>query len=242
MKNQVKKIAIIGSGGAIGAALVNHYSGMDEVEAVYAFSRKKQSFASDKVISHVLDYYDESSLSSSAKSLSDTGGLDLIIVTTGILHNDELMPEKALKDLSFDKFDTIFKIDVAVPALLTKHFVDQLHRDRRAMMVLLTARLGSISDNYLGGWYSYRSAKSALNMFIKTASIEVSRRYKERMVVGIHPGTVDTPLSKPFSASIDPNKVFTPHQSAEYVSQVIDHLTVEDSGRLFAWDGQEIQP
>ena len=118
-----------------------------------------------------------------------------------------------------------------------------MHRDRRAAMVLLTARVGSIFDNHLGAGIVTAAQKAALNMFIKTASIEVSRRYKERMVVGIHPGTVDTPLSKPFSASIDPNKVFTPHQSAKYVSQVIDHLTAQDSGRLFAWDGQkEIQP
>ena len=242
MVNLFENIAIIGAGGAIGGALVHHYAMQPSVKKVFAFSRRIQCFQADSVVERAIDYYDESSLAAAAETIDVPDGIDLIIVTTGVLHTDDVMPEKSLNDLSMHKFETIFKIDMVIPALITKHFVSKLHKSRSSVLAILTARVGSVTDNRLGGWYAYRSAKSALNMFIKNTAIEISRRHKHQIVVGVHPGTVDSPLSKPFQANLDPSKVFSPALSAQYVDQVLVQLSEGDAGKILAWDGQIILP
>jgi NAD(P)-dependent dehydrogenase (short-subunit alcohol dehydrogenase family) len=104
----------------------------------------------------------------------------------------------------------------------------------------ISARVGSISDNRLGGWYSYRASKAALNMLLKTAAIELGRTRKELVVLGLHPGTVDTGLSKPFQSNVSEGKLFTPEQSARYLLEVIDGVTPEHSGSVLAWDAQTV--
>lgn len=242
MQAKSKNIVIVGSGGAIGGALVERYAALPGVQTVFACSRDGRSFSSDKVQSIKLDYYDETSMIHAASALNDAGGVDLIVIATGVLHTDGVMPEKSLHDLTAHKFETIFKIDMVIPALLTKHFIDKLHLSQRAVMAILTARVGSITDNQLGGWYAYRCAKTALNMFIKNTAIELARKHKNQIIVGVHPGTVDSPLSKPFQAHLDPKKIFSPALAAEYVNQVVDTVQTGDSGKIFAWDGQEIAP
>ena len=116
-----------------------------------------------------------------------------------------------------------------------------MNKKEPSIMGFLSARVGSIGDNKLGGWYSYRAAKAALNMIIKTASIEMKRYNKNLSIVGIHPGTVDTNLSEPFQSHVPEHKLFTPEQSADYIfDNIIDKVTVEDSGHVFAWDGEKI--
>ena len=163
------------------------------------------------------------------------------MVTTGVLHlGADIQPEKSLRDLSADKFHAIFAANTIFPALAAKHFLPLLHRDKRSVFAALSARVGSISDNRLGGWYAYRASKAALNMIIKNAAIEIERRHKQAIVVGLHPGTVDSDLSKPFQSNVQQNKLFTPAFSAASLLDVVDRLTLDDSGKCFAWNGQEI--
>ena len=134
----------------------------------------------------------------------------------------------------------LFAVNAIGPALVAKHFLPLLPRHGRSVFASISARVGSIEDNRLGGWYSYRASKAALNMLLKTYSIELKRRAPSAICVGLHPGTVDTALSKPFQGGVAPGKLFSPTQSAAYLLRVIDGLTPADNGAVFAWDGSQI--
>jgi NAD(P)-dependent dehydrogenase (short-subunit alcohol dehydrogenase family) len=165
-----------------------------------------------------------------------------VFVATGLLHRDDaVQPEKAMRALSASAMSEVFAVNAVGPALLAKHFLPTLRKNGKTVFAVLSARVGSISDNRLGGWASYRASKAALNMVIKTLSIEQARRRPESVVVSLHPGTVDTALSKPFSASVSENSLFTPQHSVACLFKVIDGLDVADSGGFFAWDGTPIE-
>ena len=134
----------------------------------------------------------------------------------------------------------IFAVNTIGPALVLKHFAPLLPRTGRSVIALLSARVGSISDNRLGGWYGYRASKAALNQLVRTASIEVARSRRDAVIVGLHPGTVETPLSAPFRGNVSPGKLFTPRVSAAHLLTAIEGLTPADSGKCFAWDGSEV--
>ena len=142
--------------------------------------------------------------------------------------------------LQAEAFQKVFAINSFGPALLIMHFLPFSPRHQRSVFGSLSARVGSISDNKSGGWYAYRASKAAHNMLIKTASLEARMKYKQAVIVGLHPGTVATNLSAPFRGNVSPEKLFTPSQSADYLLGVMDNLTIEQSGSVFAWDGQEI--
>ncbi len=237
-----KRVAVIGAAGAIGAACVRQLSARDEVDRIYAFSRSGAEFSSPAVASHPVDYQDETSISRAATLASEEGPLDLVLVTTGILHQGAIMPEKSLRDLSAENFEQVFAANIIAPALMAKHFLPVLHRKQRAVFAVLSARVGSISDNRLGGWYAYRASKAALNMLVKTAAIEMSRSHKEAIVVALHPGTVDSPLSQPFRNYVPKGQLFTPEISAGHLLNVIADVSPVDGGKCFAWDGTEIHP
>ena len=128
------------------------------------------------------------------------------------------------------------------PTLVGKYFIPFLRKDARSVFAFLSARVGSISDNKLGGWYSYRASKTALNQIIKNFSIEVKRSNANAIFVGLQPGTVKSYLSKPFEKNVKADKLFTPDYSAEKLLDVISNLTNENSGKVYAWDGEEIGP
>lgn len=172
--------------------------------------------------------------------MKETGAPDLVIVATGLLHADDFGPEKSLRDLDGARLARVFHVNTIGPALVMKHFLPIMPRERRCVFAAISARVGSISDNHIGGWYGYRSAKAALNQMIRTASIEQGRRYKQAIVMGLHPGTVDTPLSEPFQGNVSDGKLFTPDFSASHMLDVIEARTVADSGKVFAWDGEEV--
>lgn len=136
----------------------------------------------------------------------------------------------------------VLRVNTVGPALVAKHFLPLMRRDAKTVFAALSARVGSISDNRLGGWASYRMSKAALNMLIKTISIEHTRRFPQAVVVGLHPGTVDTNLSKPFQRRVPADQLFTTTHSVNQLLQVVDRLTPADTGRCFAWDGQVIEP
>jgi NAD(P)-dependent dehydrogenase (short-subunit alcohol dehydrogenase family) len=235
-------IAIIGASGAIGRAFVKHFSTFDHVRCIYAFSRSGCLFEAPKVVSGHINLTDENSIMAAAQTAGRNSLLDLIIVSTGILSEDEIKPEKSLRDISTGNFEKLFAVNTIGPALVMKYFLPLLQKNTRSVFAAISARLGSISDNHLGGWYSYRASKAALNMLIKNASIEMSRRSGHSIVVGLHPGTVDSNLSKNFQKNVMPDKLFTPDYTVDMMTDVLGALTPQDTGKCFAYDGKEIQP
>ena len=238
----LKNIVIIGCSGAIGSALVNQLAVSNPDAEVHAFSQTVLNFEHQNVYAHTIDYHSEKSIEEAAVLASKDTLLDLVIVATGILHDDNVRPEKSLKELSAEKFQYLFSVNTIVPAIIAKHFIPILNKEKRSIFAVLSARVGSISDNQLGGWYSYRASKAALNMIIKNAAIEIGRRNKEVIIVGLHPGTVDSQLTKPFQNNVPEGQLFTPDYSAEKLLDVLAGLTPQDSGHFFAWDGEEITP
>ncbi len=238
----MKQWAIIGASGAIGAAFTRQLAVQGEAVRVYAFSRRGTRFEQPNIIQGSIDLTDEASVREAAAMASEEGALDGVILATGILHADDLAPEKSLKDISAESFARVFAMNTIGPALVMKHFLPALQREEKAVFAALSARVGSISDNYLGGWYAYRASKAALNMLIKNASIEMARRYKQAVIVGLHPGTVDSPLSKPFQAHVAPDHLFAAEYSASRMLAVLEKLTPADSGKCVAYDGAEILP
>lgn len=235
MSKAFHHIAVIGAAGAIGQAITTLLAERYPHSELHAFSRTGE---------YVIDYSDEDSIAAAAELASEQGPLDLVIVATGLLHDSHqhILPEKSLRDLSADKFQQLFQANTITPALLAKYFLPKLNTQSPAVFAALSARVGSISDNHLGGWYAYRASKAALNMIIKTAAIELRRRNQQAMVVGLHPGTVDSELSKPFQGNVPEGQLFTPAFSAARLLDVLEALTPDASGKCFAWDGKEIQP
>ena len=184
-----------------------------------------------------VDPTDEESVRRAA-CLVDT--LDLGIVTTGVLHDDMQQPERALKLLDPAQLARSFAINTVAPAMIAKHLVPKMPRERRAVFAVLGARVGSIGDNRSGGWHSYRASKAALVMMMKTIAIETTRTHPYAIIVTLHPGTVDTAMSRPFQAHVPADKLFTPDFAAERLLSVIGALTPDDTGGHFAWDGQRI--
>ena len=242
MNAMVNNIAIIGCSGAIGHSFANHLSTLYPDASLYAFSRWMPKNPVPDVSYYKINYADEVSIAESASIASKENFLDLIIVSTGILHEGDFMPEKSLGDLSAEKFRRVFEANTITPALIAKHFLPKLNSASRSIFAALSARLGSISDNRLGGWYAYRCSKAALNMLIKNAAIEIGRRNKQAVIVGLHPGTVDSELSRPFQRNVPDGKLFTPEYSTRKMLDVLENLTLEQSGKCFAWDGKEVEP
>jgi NAD(P)-dependent dehydrogenase (short-subunit alcohol dehydrogenase family) len=238
----MKNIAIIGATGGIGQAFVEHFAASEKIECIYACSRSHHEYNDSRIISIDLDLEQPDSIEAAAAQI-DARSLDIIIAATGILHAEgynPLQPEKSLRDVNAEQLQRVLAINTIGPALLLRHFLPLLKKDSRAVFALLSARVGSISDNRLGGWYSYRASKAALNMLIKTASIETRRTNKQAIIVGLHPGTVDSQLSKPFQARVPEHKLFTAAQSAAYMADVLESVDIEDTGKCFAWDGKEV--
>ena len=189
-----------------------------------------------------IDICDDAALENLAATLKAEGPLHVVINATGLLHDAAIgvQPEKALKQISATAMAKVLAVNTIAPALIAKYFLPLMARDDKAVMAHLSARVGSISDNQMGGWTSYRAAKAAQNMIIKNAAIETARRDKQKIIIGLHPGTVDTQLSAPFQANVAADKLFSPAQSAGYLLKVIDGVTPEDSGKVLAWDGAHI--
>lgn len=225
------RAVVIGASGGIGAGVVDALR--DEDAEVHAFAR---SFTGD---AHV-DITDEASIAAAAARVG--GAVDLVFVATGLLHEGERGPEKSWAHLDPAWLQRNFVINAIGPALVAKHFLPLLPRDRRAVFAALSARVGSIADNSLGGWYGYRASKAALNQLIRTLGIEERRRNSQAIVVALHPGTVDTTLSKPFQGNVQPGRLFAPDRAAVQLLDVLDGLRPTHSGRLFDWEGKEVAP
>jgi len=223
---------IIGSGGGIGGALADLFDSDDAV-TVYRLGRSEAIR---------LDLTDENSIAKAAEELSALGATPaLVVVATGLLHRDGIGPEKSLRELDPEWMLENYRINAVGPALVAKHFLPLMPRNQRTVFAVLSARVGSISDNKLGGWYSYRASKAALNMLIRNLAIEWQRKSAEAIIVGLHPGTVETGLSAPFKGNPATER-FTPTKAAEQLLNVLDKLNPAHSGQVFAFDGELIAP
>lgn len=221
---------VIGASGGIGGALVRRVEQSGRYGTVHALSRSAGT----------IDLSDPASIAAAAERIG--GPLSLVIVATGLLHDGDHRPERSLRELDMDWLLRQYQVNTAGPALVLRHFTPLLAKDAPATIACLSARVGSISDNRLGGWYGYRAAKAALNQIVKCAAIEIGRARKQAVCVALHPGTVDTGLSAPFQGNVAEGKLFTPNYSAERLLAVLDGLTPADSGGIFAWDGERIAP
>lgn len=240
------RVAVFGASGGIGRAFIEHLRHDPAVAHIYAVSRQPGMIGVDdpKVSAHGYDPRDESSLEQLAAVIKQDGPLTLGVSAIGLLHEaaSGLEPEKTWRHLAADQLAATYFVNAVVPMLIAKHMLPLLPRDQRAGYAALSARVGSISDNRIGGWYGYRAAKAALNQHLRCAAIELARRYDRAFCIGLHPGTVDTDLSRPFQKQVADNKLFTPAFSTGAMLQVIDRVSAEQSGRLFAYDGEEIAP
>ena len=238
MKKQKQKIAIFGANGSIGQALCAHYQKQSDV---YAFTRNDFDIYESGLVKILLDDFNEDSVFQAANKF-DNDFFDKIIVSIGILHNESFMPEKRIEEVSSDQFLETIRINTLIPTLIARSFYKKLKKNDKSTLAFLSARVGSITDNRSGGWYSYRASKAALNMVIKNLSIELRRYNKELVVIGLHPGTVDSRLSQPFQKNLEDSKIFSADFSVLKLSSVIDSLDIDDSGKCIAWDGEDILP
>lgn len=220
----MKKALLIGSNGTIGSALAE---AMRLKYELYTLSREETD-------------YSEASLERIAKELKLNGSFSVIICCVGTLHNDNLKPEKRLSQLNNASLSEYFRINTIIPALCLRFFQPLLDKSEPSQFTFLSAMVGSISDNNLGGWYGYRSSKAALNMIVKTASIEIKRSNKMASLAVIHPGTTIGALSKPFAAGISKDKYYTPEQSAARILSLTESLPPEQTGSFFNWDGSHL--
>jgi NAD(P)-dependent dehydrogenase (short-subunit alcohol dehydrogenase family) len=232
---------VIGASGGIGSAFCQLLAQDEGIGTVIALSRSGNGPEHRNITHSRIDLVSEESVKLVAARAAELPNLRLVIVATGLLHDgDEVQPEKALRKLDPDMMARSFAVNTIGPALVMKHFVPLLPRNGKAVLAAISARVGSISGNALGGWYSYRASKAALNMLLKTTAIELARTRKDQVILGLHPGTVDTGLSKPFQSNVADGKLFTPQQSAQYLLDVIDKAGPEASGSVIAWDGQTV--
>ncbi|MEO0607175.1 MAG: SDR family NAD(P)-dependent oxidoreductase [Pseudomonadota bacterium] len=232
---------IIGASGGIGKALVEGLSQRPEIEIVHALSRSGEGPVHEKIIPGHLDLQDEASIVAAAKTVKARGAPHLVLVASGILSDGkDLQPEKSYRQQDAAAFQRVFEINTFGPGLVAKHFLPLFPRQGRSVFAALSARVGSISDNRLGGWHAYRASKAALNMLIRNYAIEQTRRNQDFIAVSLHPGTVDTALSEPFQSNVPDQQLFPPERAAKHLLQVINSLSPADTGKAFDWAGQEI--
>ncbi|WP_339871640.1 SDR family NAD(P)-dependent oxidoreductase [uncultured Brevundimonas sp.] len=220
---------VMGASGGVGAAVVARVRATGAFAVVHALSRSETG----------LDLEDEATIAAAAAAVASGPVPTLVFVGTGVLHNGHV-PERSFREMDPAHLMRDFRVNAIGPALVAKHMLPLLPRDRRAVFVALSARVGSISDNRLGGWHSYRASKAALNMILRNLAIELARTHPLAVVAGLHPGTVDSGLSRSFQRGVQPDALFTPAYSAARLLAVVDSLTPADSGGCFAWDGQPI--
>ncbi|PKM33333.1 MAG: short-chain dehydrogenase [Gammaproteobacteria bacterium HGW-Gammaproteobacteria-12] len=220
------KALVIGASGTIGQAFCELLRADTHCASVRELSRSS---------SPALDLEDPASIAEAAAALTEDGPYQLILHSAGLLHRSGIAPEKSLAAIEADALQAVFQVNALGPALVLRHFLPLL--DKQGAMAMLSAKVGSIGDNRLGGWYAYRASKAALNMLIKTAAIELARSKPRARLLSLHPGTVISPLSQPFRGAAAARPAA---QAAAEMLRVIDALGPEHSGSFHAYDGQHL--
>ena len=241
---------IVGASQGIGLGFVKALLQQENVERVFATYRRQETsnelFAlqqqyGDRLKCLQVDITQESQIVNGVKQIQESvKELHLAIYCVGVLHEGDLTPEKSLRQINADNLIYSFQVNSIGAVLLAKHLMPLFKKSSRSIFASISAKVGSIGDNRLGGWYGYRASKSALNMFLKTTAIEYSRRCPKTIVVALHPGTTDTRLSKPFQKNVPPGKLFAVEHTVNLLSKVIAGLEQKDSGEFFSWDGSKL--
>lgn len=238
------KALVIGAGSAIARALISALGQQHTVDHIVAVSRSTSESASDPEVvgnvpvSHITCDYSSSAISEVAAQLS--GPFSHVFICTGVLHNAHIKPEKRLEDIDETQMAELLRINSILPALWLQALLPAIKSSSRCVFAVFSARVGSISDNHKGGWYSYRASKAALNMVIKTAAIEYARRAPGVKLLAFHPGTVDTDLSRPFHKSVPAEKLFSPDFVAKQLLSITAVLPVDGEASYLDWAGETI--
>ncbi len=243
---------IQGASRGIGLGLCDKLLASARFSRVYATGRHAErsegladlrSRFGDALVPLDMDIAREPAIQAAAQRIGEAESrLDLIINVSGVLHDSSrgMRPEKRLEDIEVENLEHSFRVNAFGPILMAKHFHRLLNHGDKAVFASLSARVGSIEDNGLGGWYAYRAAKAAQNQFSLTAAIELSRRARHTIVLSLHPGTTDTGLSEPFQGRVPDGKLFSVDFVTDQLLAIIDNVGPEDSGCFYAWDGQPI--
>ncbi|PTP99346.1 SDR family oxidoreductase [Vibrio splendidus] len=236
-------ILVVGGSGGIGFAVVKHLlselSRFDflDVHVDATYHSQQPGLENSRLNWHKVDATNEADIEQLSKQFEK---LDWLINCVGMLHTSELGPEKNLSSIDPEFFLKNISVNTLPSLLLAKHFTPVLRTSDNPKFAVVSAKVGSISDNRLGGWYSYRSSKAALNMFIKTMSIEWQRTIKKGTVLALHPGTTDTALSKPFQTNVPESKLFESSYVAHQLVDIIRTATPDNSGHFYAYDGEQL--
>ncbi|WP_020410742.1 SDR family NAD(P)-dependent oxidoreductase [Hahella ganghwensis] len=237
-------IAVIGATGGLGKAFIEKLSQHPDTQAIYALSRQAPQWEQPSICPVTpipTDVTRQRSVESAFEQIhQSTNKLHLVINAVGILHNRSIQPEKGLQSFQQTEAHQVFQVNAYALPIIARYASPFLKHAEGSLFASLSARVGSINDNHLGGWYSYRASKAAHNMFLKTISLEWRYALRHTVCVALHPGTTKTPLSTPFISTNYPHRVLTPRESASYLLDVISRLTTKDSGSFYAWDGKII--
>lgn len=236
---------VVGASGGIGRAFTDALLAEERVGQVIALSRSGALREHPKLVNGAIDAADETSVEGAAATVRDRcREVDLVLIAIGLLQDEArgIRPERTWRAVEAEALIDLYRANAVGPALVAKHFLPLLARGRRSAFAALSARVGSIGDNRLGGWHGYRASKAALNMLIRCFALELRRRNPDALCIGLHPGTVDTALSAPFQANVPDAKLFSPTFAAGALLDVIDRLGPADSGGVFAWDGARVPP
>lgn len=236
---------IVGAGQGIGLGFVRQVLQSNRGDRLYATYRNPESellaIADSRLTCLPLDITDESQIAAVIQSIkAETSVLHTVINCVGVLHDDVMQPEKSLRHLNAEQLLRYFHVNSVGAVLLAKHVQPLLKHGDRSILATISAKVGSIGDNQLGGWYGYRASKAALNMFMKSTAIEYKRSCPRAIVVTLHPGTTDTQLSRPFQRGVPPEKLFSVERTVGQLLAVLDQLTESDSGEFFSWDGSRL--
>lgn len=239
---------IVGGGHGIGLSLCKQlHKQYPNLTLYVTYSNKERAkplleYKHEKSIQVSVKVTEESEISGLCDKIKQEQGnhcLDFVINCTGFLHQANFGPEKSLKDINKAQLLEYFEVNSIVTPLLAKYLKPLFKQQSASCFAVLSAKVGSIGDNALGGWYGYRASKSALNMFLKNIAIEFKRHKMGTIVLTIHPGTTQTDLSSPFLEHIQ-HKVWSPEDTAQHILEVMNDSTIEQSGQFFNWDGKSL--
>jgi NAD(P)-dependent dehydrogenase (short-subunit alcohol dehydrogenase family) len=243
----LKTALVVGGGQGIGLGFVRQLLAGDKIERVYATYRRLESavellaITDPRLCCVQMDITDESQIAGVIQGIQlETKTLHYVVNCVGVLHEGEMQPEKSLRHINGEQLLRYFQVNSVGAMLLFKQVQPLLKHADRSILATISAKVGSIGDNQLGGWYGYRASKTALNMFIRTTAIEYKRICPQAILVALHPGTTDTKLSLPFQRNVPPEKLFSVDRTVSQLLNVIDNLALTDSGEFFAWDGSRL--
>lgn len=241
---------IVGASQGIGLGFVRSLLQKDNLTKIYATYRQPstadelfalKAHSNNRLECLQVDITEESQIEAATKYIrASSQQIHLAIYCVGLLYEEQLTPEKSLRQINSQNLISYFQVNSIGAILLAKHLMPLYKKSSDSIFACISAKVGSIGDNRLGGWYGYRASKAALNMFLKTTAIEYSRRCPKTTVLALHPGTTDTRLSKPFQKNVPPEKLFSVKHTVKLLSKVIEDKDIKDSGKFFAWDGTEL--